>query len=149
MPIPHARRMNRIALALLIIALIAFIAFHFLPWQSQAGWKIWGSILGDLTRFRRIDGEGAIAMASLFATSVMLVAGPFLISVFQRSRLIWWLVTIVAGSALVGLSGVIAHAFFTGMDFRFGSGMGCLVAAQTLNFLGLFFIRRDQAAELT
>jgi len=68
---------------------------------------------------------------------------PFLL--FRASRLAWWLAVIVAGTALVGLTGVLLvdYSDVPPEAEKPGPGFFCLIASQVLNFLGLLFVRRE------
>ncbi len=159
MPIPHARRMNLIALALLITALIAFGAFHFLPVMSEtefdrmgadpneinAGWSIWQEI-GNFLEAPDIHDSSAMIGVSTFLTFVVLIlACPFLIPLFRRSRLVWWVATIASGLVLTGLGGLLVITNLGPGDHP-GPAIFSLLASLALNFLGLLFIRREVPA---
>ena len=159
MPIPHARRMNLIALALLITALIAFTAFHFLPVMAEtefarigaapdeinAGWSIWQEI-GNFFVAPRIDDSQAMIGISTFLTCVVLIlACPFLVPLFRRSRLVWWIATIASGLVLTGLGGLLVITNLAPDDHP-GPAIFSLLASLALNFLGLLFIRRELPA---
>lgn len=159
MPIPHARRMNLIALALLITALIAFVAFHFLPLESdteidrmgiephdvEAGWLIWQEIASFFKAPDIDDVLDMIGVSSFLSCVVLIIASPFLISVLQRSHLVWWVATIASGLVLTGLGGLVVITELE-PDDRPGPAIYCLLASLALNFLGLLFIRREVPA---
>jgi len=153
MPTTHARRMNLIALAVLLTGLISLIAFHGMVFVDRGlgdevvyGWQVWPEIWQFI-----LDPDfselGDLIMISAFLTSVLLIViAPFAIPLFRASRLAWWLAAIVAGTALVGLTGVLLvdYSDVPPDAEKLGSGFFCLVTSQVLNFLGLLFIRREQ-----
>lgn len=149
MPIPHARRMNLIALALLITGLVSLIAFHPFVFvdhrpndEAMHGWQIWPEIWRTIKSPDFNDIQSLIA-TSAFLTSLLLVAGaPFSIPLLRVSRLAWWLAIFVSGLALIGLSGVLIMNY-SDTSATVGPGFYCLIASQALNFLGLLFIRRE------
>jgi hypothetical protein len=155
MPIPHARRMNLIALALLITSLIAFITFHFLPTISGEeidregydpnefkGWTIWEEI-GNFAKSPNIGDFQEMIGVSTFLTGVLLIlSSPFLIPVLRRSRLVWWIATLGSGLVLTGLGGLLVISNLD-PDDNPGPAIYCILASLALNFLGLLFIRRE------
>jgi hypothetical protein len=159
MPIPHARRMNLIALALLITALIAFVAFHFLPLEiytdpslfskgHEIGWRIWPSLVRFLNDVDFNDLEGMIAVSAFLTYCLLVVGSPFIIPVLRVSRLGWWITVICSGLAMCGFGGMIVMTENNPSFSIPGPGLYCLLASLALNFLGLLFIRREPVAEL-
>jgi hypothetical protein len=158
MSIPQARRMNLIALALLITALIACVAFHFLPTISGEeidrgeydpndfkGWTIWEEI-GNFAKSPNIGDFQEMIGVSTFLTGVLLIlSSPFLIPVLRRSRLVWWIATIASGLVLTGLGGLLVISNLE-PDDQPGPAIYCLLVSLALNFLGLLFIRRELPA---
>lgn len=158
-----ARRMNRIAFAILIFALLAFIAFHFLPLvviydvgpggseESEVitGWQMWP----DAWENAKSAGAGSsdiaadmISNAALACGTLLIIAAPFLIPILRVSRLTWWIVVLMSGLAAMGLSGITV--FYFGLPqpadgALIGAGFYLLVTAQILNFIGLLFVRRE------
>jgi peptidoglycan/LPS O-acetylase OafA/YrhL len=157
MAISHARRMNLVALALLLTALIAFVAFHFLvveydsdpmvEGKHQIGWEIWRSLFEFLKQADFSESRGMVAAASFLSATLLVVLTPFLLPVLKKSRLMWWVVFIPAGMATCGFGGIVAMNFFNAEN-SFGPGIPCLLAAFALNFIGLLFIRREVASDL-
>ena len=147
MPIPHARRMNLIALALFITALVALVAFHLLPGfvssgdEVLPGWAVW-TILPEL--LAEMPGEPLIMIifASFITSAFLVLASPFVAGVLRKSRIAWWTVTISSGAAFFGLSGILLYQLALDPSSS-SSGFNCLAAAQMLQFLGLLFIRRE------
>jgi hypothetical protein len=157
MAISHARRMNLVALAVLLTALISLAVFHGTVFVDHGpddevsyGWQVWPEIWRTV-RAPNFDDFMDLIATSAFLTSLLLIAiAPFAIPLFRASRLAWWLAAIVSGLALVGLSGVLLVSYSdpaAGSE-KLGPGFFCLIASQVLNFLGLLFIRREHALEL-
>jgi hypothetical protein len=157
MPIPHARRMNFVALAVLVTGLISLVAFHLIVFVDHGpggamsyGWEVWPEIW-EAMKDPDLNDIADLIATSAFLTSVLLILiAPFAIPLFRASRLGWWVATIVSGMALVGLSGVLlANYSDEPSDFaRLGPGFYCLIASQILNFLGFTFIRREHVPDL-
>ncbi len=139
--------MNLIALALLISALPAFGAFHFLLFDSPTGneewnirgWKLWREII-DVVMSLSFDGAAMIAIATFLAHSLMVVSFPFIIAPLRSSRWLWWLAAVSSGIALCGFGGFMITNFANRSP---GPGFYSLLASLALNFLGLLFIRRE------
>ena len=156
MPIPHARRMNLIALALLVTALIAFVAFHFLvitvvtdPGSSRSeelGWRIWPELLEFLKDADFNDAEGMIAVSAFLTYCLLVIASPFIIPILRMSRLGWWITVIASGLAMCGFGGMILLSEDDPAYSVPGPGTYCILASLALNFLGLLFIRREVPA---
>ena len=149
-PIPHARRMNLIALALFITALVALAAFHVLPGflvegdEVLPGWAMW-TILPELVAEMPGEPLMMIIFASFIASAFLVLACPFVAGILRRSRISWWTVTISSGAAFFGLGGILLYHLALDPSLS-SSGINCLAAAQMLNFLGLLFIRREMPA---
>jgi hypothetical protein len=148
--------MNLIALALLITALIAFIAFHFLvitiytdPGYSKTrdlGWEIWPELLEFLKDVDFDQLQGMIAASAFLTYCLLVVASPFLVPVLRVSRIGWWVTVIASGLAMLGFGGIV---LISNDDPSFslpGPGLYCLLASLALNFIGLLFIRREVPA---
>ena len=152
MPIPQARRMNLIALALFIAALVSFVGFHLLPGflivedEMQPGWAIW-TILPELVAEMPGEPLMMIIFASFITSAFLVLACPFVAGVLRRSRIAWWTVTISSGAAFFGLGGILIYHLALDPSSS-TSGINCLAAGQMLQFLGLLFIRREQAPGL-
>ena len=152
MAIPYARRMNLVALALLLTALIAFVAFHFLVVEyasgsstmetDEMGWKIWPSLYDFLKDGDFSEIEETITAASLLCSTLLVLLSPFLIPVLKRSRLAWWVLVIPSGMATFGFVGIVGMSILSSSN-PLGPGIPCLLAAFALNFIGLLFIRRE------
>jgi peptidoglycan/LPS O-acetylase OafA/YrhL len=153
----RARWMNLIALALLSTAVIAFGAFHFLKVQTyvdpglmgqpeELGWSIWVEVYEFLKSPDPDEFQPMIGVASLLASTVLVIACPLLVPVLSRSRLAWWVAVLASGSAMCGLGGILL--FGQGdPDYSVpGPAIWCLLGVLVLNFTGLLFIRREAAA---
>ncbi|RYD63337.1 MAG: hypothetical protein EOP83_12465 [Verrucomicrobiaceae bacterium] len=149
--------MNLIALAVLLTGLILLIAFHPMVFVDRRlsdevvhGWQVWPEIWQFIAD-PDLSDPGDLIMISAFLTSVLLiVVAPFAIPLFRASRVAWWLAAIVAGTALVGLSGVLLvdYSDVSPEAEKLGPGFFCLIASQVLNFLGLMFIRREMTSDI-
>ena len=146
--------MNLIALAILVTALIAFAAFHFLVIQiyvdpsimgqsEERGWKLWLETYEFLKYPDPSETQAMVGIASFLASTVLVIACPLLVPVFNRSRWLWWLVVLASGVAMCGLGGVLLLSPLDPSYAVPGPGMYCLLAVLVLNFTGLLFIRRE------
>jgi len=141
-----------VALAVLLTALIALVAFHLMVFvdyrpdgEVSYGWEVWPEIW-NMMKAPDFDDIQDLIATSAFLTSLFLIGiAPFAIPLFRASRLAWWLAAIVSGMALVGLSGVLMVSYLDSSPAseKLGPGFFCLVASQILNFIGLLFIRRE------
>ncbi|MCW1921705.1 hypothetical protein OKA05_04020 [Luteolibacter arcticus] len=150
--------MNLVALALLITALIAFVAFHFLvvDYDSdpstvektpERGWEIWLELIGFLKDADFTEFRGMIAAASFLCATLLVVLAPFLVPVLKRSRLAWWVIVLPAGIATCGFGGIVGVDLLDPLN-SYGPGVPCLLAAFAINFIGLLFIRHEAAPDL-
>lgn len=155
MPIPHARRMNLIALALLITALISLIAFHVAPFGDSLtsdgrivrGWVVWELVISVFTSGELLQSSIAVMLAwmSLPMSMALVASAPFLIHLLRGSRPIWWIVLIMTSVCLVAISWLIWELSRDPITTPPRS-IGLLMIAVYLNFLGLLFIRREAPA---
>ena len=150
----RARWMNLIALAILVTALIAFAAFHFLVVQTyvdpglagqpeERGWTIWLEVYEFFKDPDPDETQAMIGVASFLAATALVIACPLLVPVFNRSRWLWWIAIMASGVAMCGLGGIL---LFSPSDPGYavpGPAIHCLVAVLVLNFAGLLFIRRE------
>lgn len=149
MPIPRARRMNLIALAFLITALIAFVVFHFtvfirhLELEPLFGWQIWPEVWGGFSRPNFNDPAELIACTAFCTSAMLITISPWILPFLRNSRLAWWLLILMSGAVLIGLSGTLVANYFPHQSKKLGTGFYCLIAAQVLHFAGLLFIRRE------
>ncbi len=154
----HARRMNLIALALLITALISFAAFHGLEFQiyvdpsmqvedDNRGWRVWPELVDFVRDLDFSDPRDLIAWAGFLCATLLIAASPALIPVFRASRLAWWLAALVSGTAMLGLGGVLLLDPPDPSWSVPGPGYFCLLGALALNFIGLLFVRREVLPE--
>ncbi len=134
---------NLTSLFLLSAAFLAFGAFHFLQSFDQTGWEIWKEVWSlALDPSELADPLTAIAVASFLMFAVLIVSSPFLISVFPKSRIAWWMAAGSSGLAAVGFWMIV----FQGEGPKnLGPGGWCLLFAPWLNFAGLLAARDAKA----
>jgi hypothetical protein len=157
MAISHARRMNLVALAILLTGLISLVAFHLVVFvdgrpddEVSYGWQVWPEIWKTLKAPDFDDVLDLVATSAFLTNFLLIVISPFAILLFRASRLAWWVAISISGIALVGLSGVllVSYSDSPAGSQKPGAGFFCLIASQVLNFIGLLFIRREHAVEL-
>lgn len=138
--------MNRLALGMHGVAVLLFVAYHFLPgFGVDSGWVVWPQIaesISDPGIFRQPAASAIVA--SFLMITFLIVASPFLSIVFRRSRLSWWLATVMSGLATVLLGGLILT--MNGLD-RLGPGEICLLASPVFHFIGMLMIRKERLPE--
>ena len=167
MSLSRSRRMNLVALALLVSALVAFTIFHFSRvdevfgfasgWlrekDSIAGWQVWLSGWVSAKTWNTGGPNVAAEMlvsAMLTSSALSIIAAPFLLPILRSSLLAWWLVVffsfcgICLGISIVSDYAIPEAAVLGGLR----PGTYCLIFAQILNVVGLLFIRREPVAEL-
>lgn len=147
MAFSSARRLNLVALAILFTALAAFLAFHALPFRAgseEVGWAVWVEVAEYLSDPEWSDTRPLIGVTTLISAALLIVASPFLVPILRLSRLSWWVAVLSSGMIMTGLGGliVITHYIDESSETS-GPALPCLIAALTLNFLGLLFIRRE------
>ncbi len=156
MPIPHARRMNLIALALFIAALVSLVAFHLLPIhpsdatterEASRGWIVWAMIyyLYSSGTLFDLSVPEMIAYGGLPVSMLLVVAAPFLVQLLRGSRPIWWIMVIMSSACLVPTS-LLIWKYSEDPDNLLPRFVGLLMSSMYLNFLGLLFIRREVPA---
>ena len=129
-------------LAFFVAALVAYAAFHFLPWSIHGptvGWQIWRMVL-RLPRDWN-DFSNLLPTFGFLSTGLLIVASPFLVPVFMASRLARILVRLVSLMAAVSLTGALLWHSGNFDKFRGRSGMICLIAAQLLHLAGTMLLR--------
>ncbi|MEK7950179.1 hypothetical protein [Luteolibacter soli] len=131
-------RVNKVALILLIAALVCWVAFHFLTIGGghDRGWEIWREIVQVFKRSRMPGWRQMIAISGFLMLSFLVSASPFAIPLLRSHRLFWWLAVLASGAALAGFG-----TFVAGSHNR-GYALDCLLASMVLNFAGLLCIRR-------
>ena len=135
--------MNRAALGLLVAALLTFTAFHFLPGfgEAEACWRVWlevGEILADPLRGN--DASDFVILASFLTITLLILGSPFLLPVFLRSRLAWWLATLMSGVALFALWILVLVDTEPAL---LGPAGWCLLMAPALHLIGMVTLRGD------
>jgi hypothetical protein len=151
MPSSHARRMNLVALALLITALLAFAAFHFLVVvystafgePHELGWRYWPVLFELLQSADATEPRVMIASASFLSAALVVTLSPFLLPFLRKSRPGWWVVVLSSGAATCGFGGIALTGVTDGDLDGYGPALPCLLAAFALNLIGLLFIRRE------
>jgi hypothetical protein len=137
------------ALILFIAALVAYAAFHFLPWSIHGptkGWQIWQMVL---RMPRDWDDFGNLLPTFGFLSSALLVpVTPFLIPVFKASALARWLVLLASVMATISLTGAVLWHVVNSGDFPGNSGMICLIVAQILHLAGMLVVKRPPPRSL-
>jgi hypothetical protein len=135
------RFLNLLALALLVTSLLIFVAFHFLPGPKGEGqgWEVWMQLWVAIRDPENFDEPRVIiAIATFLSFTALVVCSPFLIVIYRRSRLAWWLATIVGGVATLGFWIAILS---TSTLEELGQYGVALLAAPAVNLIGLFLIR--------
>ena len=119
--------------------LASFVFFNLLPGfgSEERGWTIWVRVLESVQDPRIFrDTKDLILIASFLTLLALVTASPFLVTVYLKSRLAWWLATLMAGISTYHLG------FNLNIEVnRIGLGGLCLVAAPALNFAGLLSLR--------
>lgn len=154
-----SRWTDKVALGCFVAALAAFLGFHAMPvmsqqfsgeWETQMGWTIWEQWWEGVTHLDQLEFEmpGSMAWAAIHALVGMLLASPWLVRALSCHRLLWWLVALMSGATVVGLTGLIGwnliHDPPDGVDTRLGAGFLVLLLVPPLHFIGVLFVRRRQ-----
>ena len=141
------RVMNLVSLAFLIASAATFAAFHFLVGftnqdEGSRGWTVWTEIW-DIVRETSVleDPAAVIALASFFTFVVLVLCSPFLRALYRKSRVIWWLVTVMSGMATIGFAMAV---FSNNPPENLRAGGICLLVTPLLNLVGLLLIRGEK-----
>ncbi len=128
------------------LSVLLFVAYHFLPGFGVAsGWVVWPQIAESMSAPGIFEQPTVLAIvASFLMITVLIVASPFLSIVFRRSRLSWWLATVMSGLAMVVLGGLILT--LNDPD-KLGPGEICLLASPVFHFIGMLMIRKERMPE--
>ncbi len=134
-------RVHLPALVLFCAGLASLVFFNFLPGfgTERKGWNLWVNIIQAVQRpslFR--DTKDLISIACLLTLLALVTASPFLVSVYLKSRLAWWLAALMSGLSTCALWCIV---LFIVESNRVGLGGWCLLAAPALNFAGLLSLR--------
>lgn len=138
--------MNRLALGLFIAAALlfaAFLGFPLLKTDDMRGWEVWEWVPGTLTDFGGSrDFRSRISTWSILLQSVIVTSSPFLLGVYRRSRLTWWLMTAMAGISSAGLIPILKQtvAILEYADF----GFKALLLSSIVHFSGMLMVRGDR-----
>ncbi|MCW1884672.1 hypothetical protein OKA04_08020 [Luteolibacter flavescens] len=132
--------MNFSAVLLFVAALASFAVFHFFPgFTETAGWKVWLEVWDMIQGLDFLDDPGEFAiLASFLMITVLIVVSPFLTAVFRKSRLCWWMATVMSGVASIAFLVLVLDINETK---SLGKGGWCLLAAPVLNLGGFLMIR--------
>ena len=134
-------------LAPMVVAVVLFAAFHFLPVQKEwreLGWGIWPEVYDVLSAPARLDAMNGIGLASFLMFSVLIVSSPFLMPVWRKSKLALVLARVFSG---LGMGGFWMMFLVEGDLERLASGAWCLMIAPVLNFMGLLLVFRENGPE--
>jgi hypothetical protein len=131
-----------LSMVFLIAALGMFTAMHFLPMSrlgDDRGWELWIGI-GQAIRRLITSGEPqlAVALASFLTSSLLIVASPFLGSVWVKSLMAWLVVLIFSGVAAAEFGLMVFKDILAG---GLSSGGWYLMISTVLNFVGLLLAR--------
>lgn len=115
-----------VSMALLIAALVLFVAFHFLPHYTQGarGFHMWLGVKNVLRNSTFITEEPFFVMglACFFDIALLTVISPFLIQVWSKSCPAWWLATISSGLGGVGYWVVFGFIYPSNASPNWGDG---------------------------
>ncbi len=131
-----------ISIALLVAALLLFVAFHFLPGfeTEEVGWSVWRDLWKVMLEPQQLnDPQSAVLIASFLTFSLLIVASPFLTEVWTKSRLAWGFALTFCGLASAGFWVMI----FSDSPSDPEPGGWCLMIAPLLNFAGLLLARGE------
>lgn len=131
-------------MALLLAALGMFVAFHFLPFfgGTSQGFHMWLGVrcLSEDPKLINEEPWFVIGMACFLNIALLIPTSPFLTQVWVKSRLAWWLVTILSGLAVTGFCLVFFFIYPSKAQPNWGGWF--MLLAPILNFLGLLLARR-------
>ncbi len=147
---PNARSRNLLALVFLIVAFLLLAVFHFMPLsEGYRGWKIWPSILEFTRELARRPGilewpggwEAVLLIAAYPCMALLVIAAPWFIGVLGRSRVTWWIATLLAGVSTICLWTILLRS---GPGDGYFRTMLVLLVIPVLNLAGLLLIRPEQ-----
>ncbi|HEY1122947.1 MAG TPA: hypothetical protein VGE67_15150 [Haloferula sp.] len=131
-----AHPLNRLGVALLVAALACWIGFHFLRFYGDMrGWGLWKEIWQALMRGSMPQWRGMIFISAFLTIALLVSAAPFITLLLRKSKPCRWLAIMASGAALLGLGSIILK------DTLEGPALPVLLAAMTLNFIGLICLR--------
>lgn len=142
------RIMNLFGLSFLIIGLLCFAVFHFLPgdaaFDEGRGWRIWLEVWEGVKDPGALsDSEEMIGLCSFLGLVALVVVSPFLFGVLRRSRLVWWMATLFSGLATMGLWVVVLRV---NTWEQIGVAGAVLLASPLCNLIGLMLLRGERRA---
>jgi hypothetical protein len=139
--------MNLVALAVILTALAAFLAFHVSPFRAggeETGWVVWVEAANFLSDPEWSETRSLIGFSTFISGALLIVASPFLVPFLRLSRLSWWVAVLSSGMIMTGQGGLIVVTHYIDESSETsGPALPCLIAALVLNFTGLLFIRRE------
>jgi len=132
-----ARHVNHVALALLVAALVCWIAFHLLPMERDGGrgWELWRQILRAPKIGSMFGWKKLLPISGFLTLGLLVPASPFVTTLLRSSTPCRWLAMLASGAAFFGFGGAVAASLDSSYSFF------CLVASMFLNFFGLVCIR--------
>jgi len=152
------RKTDGIAFGFLMLAVVALGLFQVLAvsyswvgpggedeWEAYRGCQVWVDLVGVLKHPMHLDVIDWVVHAALVAGVLLVIGSPFLIGVLSGSRVMWWMAVVSSGVAMCGLLGCLIYLIAGNPPdehWRYGPGMGALLAYPVLNFIGLLWVRR-------
>ena len=118
-------------------SLTSLVFFNLLPSfrSHERGWNLWVNVTKSFWDPKLLGKTvELITIASLLTLLVLVVASPFLVQVYFRSRVAWWLVTLMS---VISTCAIWFIVFDMVSLRRIGLGGWCLLAAPALNLAGL------------
>ncbi|MEM9237781.1 MAG: hypothetical protein AAGB14_13470 [Verrucomicrobiota bacterium] len=147
------------ALGFLAAALLTFVIFHLAPavyersftdgdapWVAVRGYTIWQNVVEVLRSPGDAGWDDFMISAALLMGPCVVLAPPFMVRVFSRSRILWWTVVISSSLMMCGLSGIVGwfllHDYEPSEHQRLGPGIVSMLIFPVFNFIGLLCVRR-------
>ncbi|MEK7952366.1 hypothetical protein [Luteolibacter soli] len=117
------------------------------------GYEIWQEMLNRFSK-RRPRPLGESVVASCLATGTLLViASPFLLGVFGRSRILWWLVFAISVLVAAGITGSVSWCRLfdeaSPIPWNNPTGLTPLLLFPLSHLCGMLLIRPAKGAQLS